>query len=415
MRGCAVLLAVMLLFVCSGAVQAQTWSAGRTGPALFEIVAVDASGEALWPYGQEDLAGDGAQTENADEAAIDLRSVYADARAAQLWLRAYVTATVAPTASSVAFFFIDSDANTSTGGAATGAQLWPAFGADPTPGGYERAIGLRGDGTLLGVFFWDAQKKQWTQQPDKPQLAAAEAGSARDPLRLLGDDHGYFQVKLELSVAGLDDACTGTFFVRLWNDANAKRSFGDDAGMNAAACHASPDRYGDPALLHSDACSSDASCPAKGQCRSGVCVFGYACSTDTECRSDEHCSAGVCVRVVDKSCTQSADCDGLVCAAGKCVACSSSGARACAAGLLCAPDGSCLRPALAGAAGASAGSGAAGAAGNAAIRVRGGAFSCSLRGSPPASSAHAAWLALLALVRRRRTRRAARSQQRGEP
>jgi hypothetical protein len=399
MRSCVVLLALMLLLNVTDHVQAQTWSAARTGPALFEIIAVDATGDALWPYQQEDLAGDGAQTENADEAAVDLRSVYADARAAQLWLRAYVTAAVAPTASSVAFFFIDSDANTSSGGTATGAQLWPAFGPDPTPGGYERAVGLRGDGTLLGVFFWDAQKKQWVRQPDKPPLAAAETGSARDPLRLLGDDHGYFQVKLELSVAGLDDACTGTIFVRLWNDANGKRSFGDDAGANAAMCHASPNRYGDPELLGTDACTSDASCPAKGQCRSGVCVFGYVCSADNECPSGERCSAGVCTRVVDKTCTQSADCAGLVCDAGRCVACS-SGARACAAGLVCSPDGSCLRTPLGPTAGSKAGS--AGTGGSGENRVQGGAFSCSMLGSQSASQPHWPWLTLVALGRRRR-------------
>ena len=407
MRGCAVLWILLLALTLTSQAQAQTWSLGRQGPSLFEIIAVDATGEALWPYKQEDLAGDGAQTENPDEAAIDLRTAYADARAARLWLRAYVRASVAPTASSVAFFFIDTDANTKSGGTASGTQLWPAFGVDPTPGGYERAVGLRGDGTLLGLFFWDVQKKQWVKQPETPPLTATEAGIGRDPLRILGDDHGYFQASLDLSVAGLDAACSGTIFVRLWNDATGKRSFGDDADMKAADCHASANRFGDPALLQSDVCTTDASCPAQGHCRSGVCVFSYACAADNECRSDERCTAGVCTRVVDKTCKQSADCDGLVCDAGRCVACSDTGARACATGWLCTPDGSCLavQAASAGTGPSSAGSGAAGSGGP---RVRGGAFSCSAWRPRPTSGTAGIWLALIGLGLARRSRRSPR-------
>jgi hypothetical protein len=407
MRGCAVLWVLVLALMLTSRARAQTWSLEREGPSLFEIIAVDATGEPLWPYKQEDLAGDGAQTELADEAAVDLRTAYADARAARLWLRAYVRATVAPTASSVAFFFIDTDANTKSGGSASGTQLWPAFPADPTPGGYERAVGLRGDGTLLGLFFWDAAKKQWAKQPESPPLTATEAGIGHDPLRILGDDHGYFQASLDLSVAGLDAACGGAIFVRLWNDANGKRSFGDDADMKAASCHANLNRFGDPALLQSDVCTADESCPAQGHCRSGSCVFGYACGTDNECRSGEHCTAGVCTRVVDKTCKLSADCDGLVCDAGRCVACSDTGARACTSGWLCRPDGSCLaaQTASAGTGPSSAGSGA---AGSGAPRVRGGAFSCSA-GSPRASSDTALlWWALIGLGLARRTRRSPR-------
>jgi hypothetical protein len=366
------------LSLCAAQAHAQTWSVMRERPSLFEIIAVDATGDASWPFGQEDVAGDGASTEQADEAAIDVRSVYADVRAERLWLRAYVAGKIVPDKNAVAFFFIDDDARTSSGGKAEGNPLGFALGADPTPGGYERAIGVRGDGTLLGVFFWDTSNKQWSQQPDKPVLASSEAGATRDPLRLLGDDHGYFQVDSSLASVGLDAACSGTIFVRTWNDATGKRAFGDDASERAFECHAKLDTYGNPELLQSGSCKNDAGCPAQGQCRSGICLFSYECVTDEVCPSGEHCSGGACVKVVDQSCKQSADCAGLICDAGHCVACSATGAHACASGYLCAPDGSCLRAADGGSAGKNAGSAGHGsAAGSGGARVRGGAFTCS--------------------------------------
>src|ERR1700759_3781948 len=88
------------LFITSAA-HAQTWSLKRQRPSLFEIIAVDRTAEAGWPFGQEDIAGDGVTTTEPDEAAVDLRSVYADARAKKLWLRAYVSATQTPTANSL--------------------------------------------------------------------------------------------------------------------------------------------------------------------------------------------------------------------------------------------------------------------------------------------------------------------------
>jgi hypothetical protein len=378
---------------------AQTWSLGRNAPSLFEIIAVDQSADSAWPYGQEDLAGDGVSTLQADEAAVDLRTVYADARANRVRLRAYVTAKVAPTASALAFFFIDTDTRTSTGGKAGDPKIWPALSTDPTSGGYERAVGMRGDGSLLGVWFWDAQGSTWTKQPDSPVLANLETGVARDPIQIAGDDHGYFQLDLDAPALGLSDACANLIFVRTWNDAPGKRSFGDAVDMGPAACRPSTNAQGDPVVLRSDACTSDATCPAKGRCRGGVCLFAYECSSDSACRTDEHCTAGSCVRVVDQSCKASSDCNGLVCDGGRCAACTESGARACGSGLLCAPDGSCIRGSGSGAGGGTgtaAGTGGTGTAGNP-RPVRGGAFHCAV--SPPGMRpAHFSRTSLLVLV-----------------
>jgi hypothetical protein len=383
-------------FTCTHRVVAQTWSLERVYPTLFEIIAVDAvGGDTLWPYAQEDLADDGTQTLEADEAAVDLRSVYADARAKRLWLRAYVASKLTPGANALAFFFIDTDARTNTGGKADDHQIWSGLGSDPTPGGYERALGLRGDGTLFGVFFWDAQKKQWSKQAESPKLAATETGVARDPLRISGDDHGYFQVDLELTAAGLTANCDGTIFVRLWNDGSDKRKFGDDSDVQAVACHARLDRFGDPEPLRSDACTADAECPAQGHCSDGVCLFGYECNIDSACRTGEKCSAATCVRAVDKACKQSADCAGLVCDAGRCVACASSATRTCADGWLCAPSGECRDTDASSQAGTGGTTGGAAASAGNGAKVRGGSFSCAA-GQQPTSAQP--WALLLGIA-----------------
>src|SRR5688572_16115089 len=128
-------LALMLAAV-SQSVSAQTWSARREHPALFEIIGVDATSQSNWPFGREDIAGDGVTKVDADEASVDLRSVYADPRANTLWLRAYVTATTKPPTAAVAFFFIDTDGRKNTGGPADSGAMWPAFDDDPSLGGY---------------------------------------------------------------------------------------------------------------------------------------------------------------------------------------------------------------------------------------------------------------------------------------
>ena len=390
------------LLTLAGSVHAQTWSASRMRPSLFEIIAVDPASDSRWPFGQEDPAEDGVSTLEADEAAIDLRSVYADARSGRLWLRAYVTAKVNPSASALYYFFIDADMRPQTGGKASD-KLWSQLEADPSAGGYEYALAMHGDGTSVGFYAWNTQKSAWEEAADTSKQLNLESGVARDPLRLSGDDHAYAQASLPLSATGLDDKCLANIFVRTANDAMGKRAFGDAVDSFAMTCRPKLNRYGDPEILRGDSCSKDDACPGGGRCRGGICVFGYECSGDATCQSEQRCVSSVCVLTVQSSCSPSADCDGLVCDAKQCVACSESGARACAAGSVCSPDGRCLRPS------GSSGSGAAGSAANSGIQVRGGAFSCALagpRGELGASFALALAACVGAAWHRRRKRRA---------
>jgi hypothetical protein len=370
--------ALTALFTGVASAQMQTWSQNRERPSLFEIVAVDETAQRLWPFGQEDLAKDGVNTYAVDESAVDLRSLYADTEADGLWVRAYVASEVEPMKSAVVFFFIDNDANAKTGGKAEGDALFDGWSADPSPGGYELAVGMSGDGMLIGVFQWDEAKDEWVLQPDKPVLVTLETGKARDPLRLSGDDHGYFQIKLDRRVLKLGDGCTGPLFVRTWNDAMGARAFGDSSDVTL--CKPRLNAYGDVDILGTAECDSDSSCPAQGKCREHVCVFEYECNQDSECRDGEKCMGSVCVRVVTKTCDSASDCDGLVCANDRCTACAASGDRACPSGYLCTPNGACIRPGETGNAGRGGRGGSdddkSGDGGAAGERVQGGAFTC---------------------------------------
>jgi MYXO-CTERM domain-containing protein len=376
---------------------AQSWSPGRTDPALWQVVSIDKTGEASWPYGREDVAGDGVDAFQADEATADLRSIYADAQADRLWLRAYVSATTEPSADLRAFFFLDNDARDNTGGKATGEPLDPKLGRDPTSGGYEIAIGVSGDGSVLGTWQWNAQSSRWQDVPNvKQQDVRAEVGVAVDPLAIGAASHGYVQTDLLHTISGLTATCGGTIFVRTLHETTPVRAFADDAPKDFA-CRASNDAYGDPEVLRSYACTSDEQCPADGRCRDGICLFTYTCAKASDCPNDETCSANRCVRVVDGSCDDAADCDGLLCQSSRCVACSESGAGACANGQLCSPNGTCVD-----ATGAPPGS-----ADDEPANVQGGPFSCSTRGTSSSGPAWLLCLSLLALIwQRRRTRKA---------
>jgi hypothetical protein len=181
---------------------------------------------------------------------------------------------------------------------------------------------------------------------------------------------------------GLDASCDGNIFVRLWHDGTPQRSFGDDDDEQAA-CRAPVDRYGDPVVLRRGQCSSDAECPAGGQCIDGVCIFGYECAGDADCRSGETCDAGVCRLTPGTACSSDADCDGLVCASGECVACTETGATACDGDAVCAPNGTCIGPG--------------GTPVTTVGRVRGGAFECAAR-PRPTRAAWPPWLLLAAAL-----------------
>ncbi len=389
---------VVLLATLSAAVatraQAQSWAGGREDPALFQVVAIDRTGESDFPYGREDVAGDGLGTFSAAEAGADLRTMYASAEPMQLWLRAYLAGNAAPRPSLRAFFFIDTDARASSGGPAQGTELDEQLPDDPTTGGYERAISLRGNGMVLGVFEWNASMRSWLEVTGvRAEDARGEAGLAADPLEIGAQQHGYLQVALAHSLSGLTQSCGGTLFVRVLDDGPAMRTFADDA-PERFACQADTDDREVPVVLRPDGCDTDAQCPSDGVCRAGACLFTFACTDAADCPSGYECTQGRCVRTVSGSCQSAADCDGLVCADGSCVTCSASGERACASGLTCAPDGSCVDPGDLG--------GAGGGTASPPGKVRGGAFSCALGASGPRSSlALVLAVAAIALLRRR--------------
>jgi hypothetical protein len=324
-------------------VMAQTWSAARMRPPLWQIDSVDASGEMAWPYGSEDIAGDGLGAFEDDEASADLRSVYADADRQRLWLRAYVSGEAEPTDQLIAFFFLDADDRDDTGGAAFGTPLSREWTSDPSAGGYEHAVGVRGDGTLIGAYSWS--NDSWTPVAMAQADVDIEVGRDRDPLRIGALDHGYVQVALAHSRFGFDADCDGNVFVRLWNDGTGKRSFGDDDDAEAA-CRAPTDPNGDPNVLRAGGCTEDDQCPGDGKCQGGACVIVYECSNAADCRTGERCSSG---------------------------ACSGGGASGAGAGRGGAGG--------AGRSGGGSGAGASGSAGAAGGGVRGGAFSC--RAAPP--------------------------------
>jgi hypothetical protein len=378
MRALAIFTAVVALAItCAAPARAQTWSSPRGRPALWQISSVDRTGDVGWPYGREDVAGDGMDNFEPNEAGADLRTVYADADPDRLWIRVYVASENAPPENVSFYLFIDSDDRDSTGGEARDDALWPELEADPTPGGYDRAIAARSDGTLAGAWRWDAQGSEWTAiGPPAPDVEV-EVDRDVDPIRIGTAERGYLQVDLDHDVSGLDTSCEGNVFVRVRHDDPPLRAFGDDDDQ-AAACRVPTDAFGDPSVLRDPGCDDDDDCPAAGRCREGVCLFGYDCSDDDDCRTGERCTGSACVRVVERECTRDADCDGLVCEGGDCAVCTESGARACASGLLCSPNGACIDPSDGppGSAGRG-GSGASGSGGAAAPgTTRGGAFEC---------------------------------------
>ncbi len=384
----------------TGSANAQSWSGGRANPLLRQIAAVDASGESGWIYGQEDVAGDGA-TLMANEAGTDIRTVYADSDAQRLWLRAYMIAQAAPLTNLVAYFFIDTDARDDTGGAPLGGPGWPAFRADPMLRGFERAIGVRIEPepalpSVIGAWNWDGQA--WTAIAVEQDAVRAEAGQSRDPLQIGPSDfpRAYVQVDALHAVSGLNASCGGNLLVRTFYEQQAPpRAFGDDSA--SFACRPGLDPYGDPEIIRVD-CSADAECPNGGRCRDGVCLFAYPCSADTDCVTGERCMANACVRVVDRTCRDDSQCEGLVCESGMCVACTENGARACANGYACSPNGRCEDTGAVDPGGSPGGGAQVG-------EVRGGAFKCS---ASPASRSGSGWwgllfaLAVFVLVRRLR-------------
>ena len=133
---------------------AQTWTSSRTTPLLGEIVALDATGEANWPYGAEDLAGDGLGEFRQQEQSVDLRSVYAATDDTRFWIRLYVSDPNSAGGNVVAYVFIDADHTAATGGSAEAVEIDAKLVTDPTDGGYDYVVGVAGNGTIVDIWQW---------------------------------------------------------------------------------------------------------------------------------------------------------------------------------------------------------------------------------------------------------------------
>ncbi|WP_437596769.1 dickkopf-related protein [Sorangium sp. So ce590] len=322
---------------------AQTWTGGRTTPVLDEIVAIDRTGEPRWPYGDEDVAKDGAATFAEPERSIDFRTAYAVADAGRLWVRAYVSGTTAIGAQTTLFVFIDADKNRATGGTARAPEIDPRFTADASMGGYEYVLGVKGDGTLSDVWRFVAPPGSYERVTVTDMQVATEARTDVDPLLIGEATRGYVQGSIDLDIVGVSVACAANLYFRSVNDA-AEIGPGDlDIGLSAScvADDGDGDRVPD-VIVPSSGCTRDADCAGAGVCVERDCVLPVSCVDDTDCAGDEDCSPDHrCIPAPSGSCTSDAGCGDLVCVGGQCSPCSLGG-DSCGPGARCAPTGRCV-------------------------------------------------------------------------
>ncbi len=406
-----------LFFGLAKSALAQTWVPPRTTPSLVELVSVDRTGEPNWLYGAEDVAGDGQNTFTPAEQAIDIRTTYLVADDDDLWVRAYVSGTAAPTSDTLLFVFVDADRNPNTGGSAIAPEIDDRFDTDPTDGGYEYVIAVRGDETVEGVWQWSNPNDQFepvTMNVD----ATAEVGVDFDPIWVNDGDHGYLQVRAALGALGLNSTCNADFFVRSLND---QMSLGDgdmdvDGRTRCIRADAGGGQVPPPAVPPA-ACTTDAQCPGNGLCIDGDCVIPPACRVDADCAADERCDDnGYCV--FDQStvtCEDNDDCTDLVCVLpqSECVAC--MGDDECGTDRRCASTGRCVDATDVAPGTGGSGTGGSGTGGSTdptelaeGEKIQGGAFTCAYSGASgtsPFAYAAGALLGGLFLVTRHAKRR----------
>ena len=381
----------------SATAHAQTWTGSRSTPTLNEIVAIDATGESPWPYGSEDVAGDGA-TFMQQEQSIDIRTAYATADNALFWSRVYVSDENAAGGNVTVFVFIDNDRNNSTGGGADATEVNSLFTTDPTNGGFEYVIEVGGNAMLQNIWEWTENMSEFQPINLMPMDGTAEADRDRDPIDIGLSSHGYIQASVDLDVLGLTSACNADLFFRSVIDAG--QGEGDlDIGLLAPCVPTDADNDDVPDILDPPGgCTTDDECPGGGVCVDGDCYIPGQCFDDTDCDSDETCNAdGICVPVGGGMCSDDPDCDDLICDNGTCGPCSGD---ECGPGRICAPDGRCID--------GTAGGGGAGGGGldlQPGDNVQGGAFTCAVGGGDD-RMVLLALLASLALLgcRRRRHR-----------
>jgi hypothetical protein len=321
---------------------AATWAGGGMTPTLRQVVATDATGEPKWPFGQEDVAGDGAGTFGRAEQAADVRTGYAAADGAKLWLRAYVSDADAVAGDLTLFAFVDRDRNAATGGPAAAPEIDPRLTAVASPGGFDRVVGVRGDGTFVDLWAWSAERAAYEPVPGARGRGAGEAGRDVDPIRIGADVHGYVQASVELAAVEVGAACEANVFFRTVNGAAAPGRPGDlDVGAFGPCVPADADGDKVPDVAVPGGCADDDQCPNGGACEGGKCLVAAPCVTTNDCPSGRECTAdGRCVARGGGACTTNEQCGGRVCKAGACAACAPGGDE-CGAGRRCNADGTC--------------------------------------------------------------------------
>lgn len=337
LRRCSAGALPLAMLLVTGVAPAQTWSAARTTPSISELIAVDETGERAWPFGGEDVAGDGAMFGTAEQS-VDVRTVYATTDAARLWVRAYVSAAAVPDSSMRLYVFIDADQDPLTGGSAAAGTIEPAFTSDPTNGGYDYVLGLSATGMVVGFWNYNPPLNDFMPNNGGAMRAEAEFGTDVDPLELGGRVHGYVGGSIELGPVAVTSTCDADLFLRAVSDV------GNDLDI-ATRVRCIPGDRNDNGLPDDvedvSACDADEDCPAAGRCISGRCRYTAVCGGDRTCGSGESCRNGRCVATGGGSCRSNADCDGLVCRNGTCATCDTAGA-ACESGRACGPDGRCV-------------------------------------------------------------------------
>lgn len=312
-------------------------------PSLREIVAIDATGETAWLWGAEDVAGDGLAVFMPQEQSIDVRTGYATTDATRFWARVYVSEPNGVGGNVIAFVFIDTDQSTSTGGSALAPEINAALASDPSPGGYERVLAIRGNGMLEGVWSWRSGPNNYAQDTIMANQFAGEAGKDLDPIRIGGTTHGYVQGAIDLDLVGLTTVCTANLFIRTVNTAPGQTAQDLDVGAAGSCVPRDDDRDRVPDVLKPPSmCTEDAQCPNHGLCSGGRCFLAEPCAIAAECASGQECSAdGRCVVPPGASCANSGECGELVCRDSRCSACL-PGTTECGADRKCGPDGRCV-------------------------------------------------------------------------
>ena len=287
---------------------------------LHRILTVDTTGEPLWPYGAEDVAGDGLATFQALEQSVDIRSAYVATDATRFLVRAYVSSTTAVSPSDTVYVFIDTDNDSTTGGSANAPDVNPKFTTDPTNGGYELIIGIHGTPVVCQIWQWNNPTKAFVGAVPDPTLARAETGTDADPLRILTPVHGYLQAAVDLSLLpGLTPACSARMFLRSADDSGIADL---NVGTIEPCVAIDNNKDGFPDVVPVPIpCMSDGECPGGGLCINNSCVLPEPCVVDTDCKATEQCVNDSCVPKPGGACTKNTDCAGLVCDNAVCTAC----------------------------------------------------------------------------------------------